>query len=308
MSEKSIECFRGIFPALLTMFDAAGNLDEVATWNHADWLVRQGVHGLIAAGTSGEFIALDDDERQQVIKIVIDAAQGRVPVLASTGYYSTRKTIETTQWAQAAGADGALVVLPYYQRPPRQSVMEHYRMVRRYTEIPILAYNIPTNSACAELTPWDLAQLFDEGVIQGVKSTFSSTAQVSDLSVLCPTEFRIFYGSFRCGLQAFVAGAHGWISGFLNFMPAEAVKLYEACAVHQDLDEARGIWRRMVPFVHLYVQPGHGPLNDLALWRAGLDLRGQHGGYSRAPFSPLTDEQRKDLICAMKQVGVPIAG
>jgi dihydrodipicolinate synthase/N-acetylneuraminate lyase len=306
MAENRTERLRGIFPAMLTMFDAEGNLDESGTWDHADWLIRQGVHGLVAAGTSGEFIALDDEERRSVIEIAIDAARGRVPVVASTGYYSTRKTVATTQWAEAAGADAALVVLPYYQKPPKSGVMEHYRTVRRHSGIPVLAYNIPANSACAELTPWDLAQLSREGVVQGVKSTFPSTSQVSDLSLLCPADFRIFYGSFRCGLQAFAVGASGWISGFLNFVPAEAVKLYEACVVQKDLDKAREIWRRMVPFVHLYVHPRHGQVNDLALWRAGLELRGRHGGHSRLPFLPLTEEQREDLAATMQQVGLPL--
>jgi len=307
MSPKRAEKMKGIFPAALTMFDAQGELDEKATWNHADWLIRQGVQGLVAAGTSGEFIALDDTERRRVIEIILDAAKGRVPVLAGTGYYSTRKTIETTQWAEAAGADGALVILPYFQRPPKPAVLEHYRLLRKNTALPIWVYNNPGNSACEELKSWEMAELARAGVIQGVKSTVPSTSPVVEMKLLCPPEFCVFYGSFTAALEGLSAGADGWISGILNFMPSEAVELYQALQNTPDLEKARRTWYRIAPFVQLFFHPAHGPVNDLALWRAGLELRGLHGGFSRPPFFPLTEAQRADLAQLMIQQGM-IAG
>jgi 4-hydroxy-tetrahydrodipicolinate synthase len=304
MNKIPIETFQGIFPASLTMFDSEGNLDEKATWNHANWLINQGVHGLIATGTSGEFMALKDDERKRVITIVRDAAKDRVPMIAGTGYYSTRQTIEMTQYAQEAGLDGALVILPYYMKPPKWAVMEHFRLLRRNVEIPILVYNNPAYAGCEELTPWEMAELASEGVLQGVKSTMATTAPVTDLTMLCPPEFRIFYGSFREALQGFSAGAHGWISGILNFLPAQAVMLYQAIVMEKDLPKAQGIWEKIVPFVQHYFHPKHGPAPDLSLWRAGLDLLGLHGGFSRPPFFPLTQDQRADMADVMKQVGL----
>ena len=301
---KPMTDFHGIFPAAMTMFDATGNLDEKATWNHADWLIRQGVHGLVAAGTSGEFIALDDDERRRVIEIVQDAAGDRVPVLAGTGYYSTRKTVATTQWAQDLGVSAALVILPYYMKPPKSAILEHYRILRQNTDLPIFVYNNPAYAGCAELTPWDLAELAQEGVIHGVKSTFATTSPVVDLSLLCPPDFRIFYGSFREGLQGLLAGAHGWISGILNFLPDLAVKLYQTCVVEQDVQSARRVWKLIVPFVQLYYRAPFGSVPDLSLWRAGLQLRGQHGGYSRLPFFPATQQQCQSLADVMAKTGL----
>lgn len=301
---KPYEMMRGIYPAVLTMFDAQGDLDEQATWNHASWLIRQGVQGLVAAGTSGEFIALDDAERRRVIEIIIDAAQNRLPVIASTGYYSTRKTIETTQWAEAVGADAALVILPYYQKPPKSAVLEHFYQLRRSTSLPIFLYNNPANSACEEIRPADMADLANQGVIQGAKSTMQTTAPVVDLKLLCPPDFRVFYGSFTAGLQGLVAGADGWISGFLNFLPDEAVALYHACCIKPDLEKARQVWRKMADFVRLYTSPRHGAVSDLSLWRTGLELRGQYGGFSRAPVLPLSIEQRQDLADVMHQAGI----
>jgi 4-hydroxy-tetrahydrodipicolinate synthase len=304
MQNFSPQSMHGIYPAALTMFDAQGELDEKATWNHADWLIRQGVHGLVAAGTSGEFIALTDGERKRVIEIILDAARGRVPVIAHTGYYSTRQTIELTRWAAAAGADAALLILPYYQKPDKPSVLRHYRMVRESTSLPLLAYNNPANSACEELKPWEMADLAKEGVLQGVKSTMVLTTPVVDLKILAPPDFRVFYGSFQAALQGLVVGADGWISGILNLIPAEAVQLYQACCVTKDLDRARTLWYRIVPFANLYFRPRHGPVADLPLWRAGLELRGQHGGASRPPFFTITPEQREDLRAVMAGVGI----
>jgi len=124
------------------------------------------------------------------------------------------------------------------------------------------------------------------------------------LKLLCPPDFRVFYGSFMAGLQGLAAGADGWISGFLNFLPDEAVALYEACRINPNLEQALQIWRRMALFVQLYFSPEHGQVSDLPLWRAGLELRGQHGGFSRAPLLPLSTEQRQDLADVMRQAGI----
>lgn len=142
----------GIWPAVLTMFDAAGVIDERGTARHVEYLLRQGARGLVAAGTSGEFIALDNDERLHVIRVIIDAAAGRVPVYAGTGHYATRHTIAMTQQAERAGAAGVIVILPYFQKPPKPAVLDHYRAVRAATSLPLMLYNNPANSACVELT------------------------------------------------------------------------------------------------------------------------------------------------------------
>ena len=107
----------GIFPAALTMFHADGRLDEAATAAHVDRLIADGAHGIVVAGTSGEFVSLDEAERRRIIDVGILAARGRVPVIAGTGYASTRATIALTEYAATAGAAGAIVILPYYQRP-----------------------------------------------------------------------------------------------------------------------------------------------------------------------------------------------
>ncbi|MFM8825794.1 MAG: dihydrodipicolinate synthase family protein [Actinomycetota bacterium] len=293
----------GIWPAVLTMFDAAGAIDERGTARHVEYLLRHGARGLVAAGTSGEFIALDNDERLRVIRVVIDAAAGRVPVYAGTGHYATRHTITMTEQADRAGAAGVIVILPYFQKPPKPAVLEHFRAVRAATSLPLMLYNNPANSACVELTSRDVAALAEEGVIQSVKSTFESCVPVHDLLHRCGDRLRVFYGSFQSPMEAILGGAHGWISGFLNFLTADCVALFDA-ASRGDVAQAHRIWHRLLPFKQLFSHQSLGPVNDLAIWRAGLDLLGEHGGHSRLPFEPLTRDQRQALETLMRRQGV----
>lgn len=292
----------GIWPAVMTMFDADGGIDEAGTARHVEYLVRSGAHGLVAAGTSGEFIALDNEERLRVIGCILAAAAGRVPVYAGTGHYSTRHTIALTQAAERMGAAGAIVILPYFQKPPKTSVLAHFRAVRAATGLPIMLYNNPANSACVELASRDVASLADEGIVQSVKATFESCVPVHDLLSLCGERLRVFYGSFQSPMEALLGGAHGWISGFLNFLTADCVALHAACG-RGDVAEARRIWSRLLPFKQLFTHQLLGPVNDLDIYRAGLELLGEHGGRSRLPFEPLTAPQRTALESLMRRQG-----
>ena len=288
--------WQGIYPAAMTMFDKKGNLDENATVNHFDWLIKQGVQGLVVAGTSGEFIALTDLERRRVIELGISTAKGRVPVFAGTGYYSTRNTIELTQFAEDKGADGALVILPYYQKPKKPGLIEHYRQLHQNTGLPLFCYNNPAYSGAPELTPWELIDLYREGVLAGVKSTFATVHQIHNVSFLAGADdFAIFYGSFMSALEGFAGGATGWISGILNIVPSLAVSLWKAIFKEKNLEKGQEIWFRILPLVNIYTQQQLGPVDDLSLYRAALELMGRHGGYSRSPFMPLTKEQVKSL-------------
>jgi 4-hydroxy-tetrahydrodipicolinate synthase len=295
----------GIFPAMLTMFTERGDLDGDTTQRHADWLISQGVQGLVVTGTSGEFVALTEQERRDVIELVVQAAGKRVPVYAGTSFYTTQQTIELTTFAESVGADGVLLLPPYYMKPPKPAIIEHFRTVRRHTGLPIMYYNNPGYAGTVELTSWDVATLVADGVFQSTKNTFESPSGIHDLRYLCPDSFRVFHGGFRTALEGLTAGAHGWVSGFLNAMPAKAVELYRAACVDFDLKRAQDIWRDMIPFTHLFYAPdGLGGANDLAIWRAFLDMTGQHGGYSRPPFNPLDSRQRAILADLLRRQGL----
>lgn len=299
----SLARFRGIFPAALTMFDRDNNLDEDATARHWDWLIKQGVDGLVIAGTSGEFIALENSERVQLFKLAQQVVDRRVPVIYGAGHYSTKLTIELCEAAQQHGADAVIIILPYYQRPSKPAVIEHFRRVRRAVDLPVMLYNNPANSACVDLNPREVAQLVEEDVFHMVKSTYGTVEQIHDLNYFVGDRMAIFYGSFLAGFEAFCAGAHGWISGVLNVAPRAAKAVYEAVVAENDARKGSAIWKKILPLVHLYTYQQVGPVSDLATYRSILNLWGLHGGYSRDPFFPLNDEQETKLRARLEQTG-----
>lgn len=300
----ALERFRGIFPAALTMFDKENRLDEEATARHWEWLIAdQKVDGLVIAGTSGEFIAMESDERRRLFRLAQQVVRGRVPVIYGSGHYSTKITIELSEDAERCGADAVIVILPYYQKPSKAAVIEHYRRVRKAVNVPVMLYNNPHNSACVDFSPVEIARLADEDVVHMVKSTYGTVEPVHDLNYLLGDRIAIFYGSFLAGLEGFCAGAHGWISGVLNVATPAAKELHKATTVEHDLARAQRIWKRILPLVHLYTQQQIGPVSDLAIYRSILNMWGLEGGYSRDPFFPLNEDQEQKLRQILERAG-----
>lgn len=300
----ALERFRGIFPAALTMFDKDNQLDENATARHWEWLIEnQRVDGLVIAGTSGEFIAMESEERKRVFRLARDVVRGRVPVIYGSGHYSTRISIELSEEAQNCGADGIIVILPYFQKPSKPAVVEHYRRIRKSVNLPLMLYNNPHNSACVDFSPLEIAKLADEDVFHMVKSTYGTVEPVHDLRYLLGDRIAIFYGSFIAGYEGLCAGAHGWISGLLNVAATAAKQLYDAVAVKGDAALGLRIWKRILPLVHLYTHQQIGPVSDLAIYRAMLNLWGLEGGYSRDPLFPLDQDQVHRLRAILEQTG-----
>lgn len=295
--------YQGIFPAAMTMFDKDGNLDESATREHWKWLAGAGIHGLVIAGTSGEFIALTREERQHLFELAVSEFKGKLPILAGTGHYSTKLTIEMCQKAQTADVDAFIIITPYYMNPPKPAILEHYRIIRRHTDLPIMLYHNPRNAACVELTPAEIAELVDEGVVQMVKSTFESVVPVHDLFQLIGDRMRIFYGSFLSAYEGLLGGAHGWISGILNVVPSQAVAMFNAIKAEKNIDKAFSIWMKILSIVHLWSMNEIGPVSDIAIYRAILEFWGRHGGYSRLPFFPLDEGLKKKLRSRLVATG-----
>jgi len=232
-----------------------------------------------------------------------DVVKKRVPVIYGSGHYSTKLTIKLSEEAEKCGADALIVILPYYQRPSKPAVIEHYRRVRKAVNLPIMLYNNPANSACVELNPADIARLVDEDVIHMVKSTFGTVEPVHDLSQSVGDRLAIFYGSFRAAYEGLAAGAHGWISGVLNVAARAAKTMYQAVVVENDARKGLRIWKKILPLVHLYTYQQVGPVSDLATYRSILNFWGLEGGYCRDPFFPLDAQQEAKLRGLLEQSG-----
>lgn len=293
----------GMYPAAMTMFDERGRVDEDATAAHAARLVEDGVQGIVSAGTSGEFILLDTEERMRVIRAAIAGAAGRVPVIAGTGTAATHETIVLTERAAAAGAAGAIVILPYYLKPTPAEVVDHFRAVGAASPIPVMVYNNPANSAAPAIEPPALAELYRDGLVASVKSTFPTVHQVHELRALADDGFRVFYGSFMAPLEGLAGGAHGWISGILNVAARDAVALFAAMQAG-DLSAARTAWARILPIKLLWTRSQLGQVSDISMYRAILRLRGRVAGHPRAPVLELSEDQVARLRSILEPLGL----
>jgi 4-hydroxy-tetrahydrodipicolinate synthase len=235
-----------------------------------------------------------------VIELGVEAAAGRVPVIAGTGYFATSRTVALTRFAAEAGADGAIVILPYYQRPSVAEIVTHFRNVGRDGGLPVMVYNNPTNANAPALEVEQLADLHADGSVAAIKSTFPTVHQVHELRAHIPPTFRVFYGSFMAPLEGLAGGAHGWISGILNVATPAARRLVDAVA-SSDLDGARAVWAEILPIKELYTSGAFAGASDLAIYRAILDARGAWGGSSRAPLQSLSSAQRTVLETSLAQ-------
>ena len=304
MAGFDLSAYSGIFPAGMTFFDSEGELDERATLEHWRWLVDQGADGLVVAGTSGEFAALTMEERLRLFRLAVEHLGGTLPIVAGTGHTATKLTIEISRQAQQIGVDALIVLLPYFSRPPLPAVLDHFRAVRKATDRPVMLYNNPANTACQPLSPPQIAGLVEEDVVHMVKSTMESVVPVHDLALLVGDRMRIFYGSFLSAYEAFAGGADGWISGVLNVTCATAQQMFRAIRQEQDLAAAFALWKTILPIVHLYTYQKLGPTADIPIYRGILQLRGRHGGFSRQPFAPLTD-QHLERLAEVLQASAP---
>lgn len=284
----------GIFPAALSMFSEDGSLDLDASAAHIRYLVDGGANGVVVGGTTGEFVTMTDRERLDLIEASVQATDGRVPIIAGTGATGTRQTIDLTVGAAERGASGALVILPYYMRPNRAEVLAHFRAVAVASEIPILLYNNPGNSGTDPVEAADIGALYAEGCLQGVKSTFPTVHQVVEAIDETGPDFRVFYGGFMAPLSGLAEGAHAWISGILNVALREGLALWDAIQ-KGDLLAARTAAATIRQYRYLYSRQPLGPVNDMALYRQILTLRGVHGGYCRPPLRELEPDVLPEL-------------
>ena len=280
----------GVFPAAMTMFSKSGDLDEESTGRHLENLIGNGAHGLVVAGTSGEFIGLTEAERRRLIAVAVSVVNHRVPLIVGTGYFSTRETIRLTEFAAAQGADGAIVILPYYQRPSPAEVAQHYRMIAQAVRLPIMLYNNAGNSGAPAIDAVGIRALFEEGALSAGKSTAATVHEIHELAPRGSGDLKVFYGSFMAPLEAMAGGADGWISGILNVVLPDAISLWSAMQA-QDLTLARRVWGRILQIRNIYTRQQVGSVSDLAIYRAILNLRGAKGGYCRPPLLDLTAEQ-----------------
>jgi 4-hydroxy-tetrahydrodipicolinate synthase len=289
--------FTGVGTALVTPFTRAGELDETAVRRLGRRQIDAGVHFLVPCGTTGENPTLTPTERIRIVEILVDEASGRVPVLAGAGGYNTREVVSLAHEMQRVGAAGLLSVTPYYNKPTREGLYQHYRQIAESTPLPIVLYNVPGRTGC-NIEPPTLDRLAAIPNIVGVKEASGNISQMCDVCARVPSDFLVLSGDDPVTLPLMAVGARGVISVASNEIPHEMVQMVEA-AERGDFGSARDIHRRIFPLLQVnFVEANPVPV------KAAMAAMGILEERYRLPMCSPTAESREKILSVMKNLGL----
>jgi 4-hydroxy-tetrahydrodipicolinate synthase len=285
---------RGAFTALVTPFAPGGELDEEAFRRFVRWQILAGIDGLVPCGTTGESPTLDSAERERLIGLTVESAserpsRSRITILAGTGSYDTAATVRATRRAAELGADAALVVTPYYNRPDQRMLEAHYRAVADEGDLPIVVYNVPSRTG-TNVEPATLLRLAEHSRIVGVKEASANLEQIATILRERPRGFAVLAGDDAWTLAVLAMGGDGVVSVASNEIPGELVSLC-AAARAGDWEQARRLHERWLPLFRANFQGGPNPVPV----KAALGLMGLVPDRLRQPLQSLEEEPRARL-------------
>ncbi|MDQ2695206.1 MAG: 4-hydroxy-tetrahydrodipicolinate synthase [Pseudomonadota bacterium] len=289
--------FHGSMVALVTPMAEDGAVDFAALKSLVEFHVDNGTDAIVAVGTTGESPTLDYDEHCAVIRKAVDAAAGRLPVIAGTGANSTREAIDLTRWAMEAGADACLLVAPYYNKPTQEGLYRHFRLIADTVPIPQILYNVPGRTAC-DLRPETVARLAGVPNIVGIKEASGSLERIRELIGRCGPRLDVFSGDDNIAAEAMLAGGRGVISVTANVAPRAMHELC-AAALAGDRTATQRINARLAALHEaLFLESNPIPVKwavaQLGLMPAGI----------RLPLTPLSERFQPAVRQAMEQAGV----
>lgn len=288
--------FEGVIPALVTPFTKENKVDESGLRKNIEFAVKGGVSAVVPCGTTGESATLSHDEHRRVIDIAIGTS--KVPVIAGTGSNSTAEAIDLTRYADKAGADGCLVISPYYNKPNISGLEMHYRELSKVTDLPIILYNVPGRTG-RNVTPAEVAKLAKEGIIAGVKEASGDISQISDVIRLTRDikDFSILSGDDKLTLPILALGGHGVISVAANLVPGWMSAMYKAFK-KGDLKKAQEIHFKLSPlFKDMFIETNPVPIKTAMNWK------GLAAGNVRLPLGPLSKENENALRKTIEAMG-----
>ncbi len=289
--------FQGSFVALVTPF-RGGQVDEAKLRELVEFHVTNGTDGLIPCGTTGESPTLSHDEHRRVVEVVIDAARKRVPVIAGTGSNSTSEAIDLTKHAERAGASGALVVNPYYNKPTQEGLYRHFRAVAEATELPILVYNIQSRTAVNIETDTMTRLVRDCPTIVGVKEASGSLDQMSQVILACGPDFCVLSGDDNVTLPLLAIGGRGVISVIANIVPRETSEMVHA-ALDGDWKRARDLHYQLFPLARAaFLETNPIPIKE------AMAMAGMLEPEFRLPMCRMADANREKLRAILTSFGL----
>ena len=289
--------FKGSLVALITPMREDGSVDEKAYAELVDWQIKEGTNAVVPVGTTGESPTLSHDEHRRVVEIAIDVAKGRVPVIAGAGSNSTEEAIALTRHAKEAGANAALIVTPYYNKPTQEGMFLHFKAIADAVDLPIIIYNIPPRSV-VDMTPETMGRLAKHRNIVGVKDSTASLVRPLHTSRTCGDDFCQLSGEDHTALAFYAAGGHGCISVTANVAPRLCGEMHAAWSEGR-VKDAMAIQKRLVPLHDaLFAETSPGPVKYAA------SLLGKTSERCRLPLAPIMEPTRARVKAAMTEVGL----
>jgi len=295
----------GIYIPMVTPFKASDeSVDFSGLKEVTEFLIKNGVDGVIPSGSSGEFIAMSQEEQKKVNAAVCEYAEGRIKVFCSTGAYRTTDVIDMSKSAESAGADGVMVVTPWYMAANEDELYEHYKAIRKAVNIPIMVYHNPYYSTCL-MTDDFMAKLYNDGLIDAVKERQADVYRQQNLRALSDDNFGIFYGYDICPVESVSMWADGWICGTGNLFPKENKTVFDLAKARKIEEAQKYHFEKVRPYLPLFMEnTAKGlPCPWLSVIKEGLKLRGVNAGVARKPVMRLPDDVMVKLKKVLKEYG-----
>ena len=290
--------FTGMATAMVTPM-TAGGVDYEALGRFIDFQLAQGIHALVAVGTTGESATLSPQERKEVIRFTIDRVAGRVPVIAGTGTNNTQHAIEYSVDAAKAGADALLVVTPYYNKATQNGLIAHYTAIADKVDKPIILYNVPSRTGC-NLLPATVEKLAEHPNIRAVKEASGNMSQVVELFARCGDKIDVYSGEDGLTVPMLAMGGKGTISVLSNVIPKEAVAMTDAFFAG-DIARAARLQCEYLNLINLLFCE----VNPIPA-KAAVSAMGYGEEHIRLPLTPMEEGNRAKLLAEMRRLGVRV--
>ncbi len=288
---------KGVFAAIPTPFDLEGRLDEKALRNHIRFLIEGGIDGIVPCGTTGESATLSYEEHERVIEIAIEEASGKVKVIAGTGSNSTAEALKLTEFAYKAGADAALLITPYYNKPNQEGLYRHFKTIADRVPIPIVLYNVPSRTG-VNLLPETVAKLAQVDNIVAIKEATGSTNVATKIKILCQDRITVLSGDDKTFFPLLSVGAEGVISVTANIAPKQMKKMFELFMQGKVFEAMQ---------IHSFLFPVHEVMfidtNPIPV-KTALSFMGMMEKSFRLPLCPTTPENEEKIKQVLKDRGI----
>ncbi len=294
----------GVMPASMSTWNDDGSFNPKRQEKYISWLLDKGVDALSCTGSTGENQAMSWEEQKQIIEVVAKTTAGQVPIYAGTGYYDTDRTIEMSKHAADMGCAGLMILLPHYFTPHKRAVYDHFRAIRAAIpeEVDIMVYNNPW-FANYELGAREVKMLLDEGTIGSIKAAQGDVDRVHNLKWECGDDLVIYYGHDYNGMEAYCAGADGWLSGIPAVFPVYAKAIQTAIRDEKDLDKGREIAKVIKEYMDYFLTYKTNDPHWQEIFKYTLQAQGLDVGLPKKPLGEVDAENKAILDKAIAAMG-----